>query len=54
MTEPASHKGNTQEIVGQFIGECQAEGAVAENPGAGPYMTAYKIVLYKDPDTDDT
>jgi hypothetical protein len=54
MTEPASHAGNTQQIVGQFIGECQAEGAVAENPGVGPSTNTYRIVLYKDPDTDDT
>jgi hypothetical protein len=54
MTEPASHSGNTQQIVGQFIGECQAEGDVAEDPGAGPSATTYKIVLYKDPDTDES
>ena len=54
MTEPATHAGNTQQIVGQFIGECQAEGDIAEDPGAGPSSTTYRIVLYKDPDTDDT
>lgn len=54
MTEPASHAGNTQQIVGQFIGECQAEGDVAEDPGTGPSATTYRIVLYKDPDTDES
>lgn len=54
MTEPATHQGNTQEIVGQFVADCQAEGAIAPNPGSGPSTTTFKIVLYKDPDTNDT
>jgi len=54
MTAPASHSGNTQEIVGQFVGECQADGDIAEDPGAGTSTTTHKIVLYKDPDANDS
>jgi hypothetical protein len=54
MTEPATHSGNTQQNTGQFISECPAEGAVGEDPGSNTSMTVYKIVLYKDPDNDDS
>lgn len=56
MTQKASHKGNTQTIYGQLIGECEADGSISEHPPA-PGSTGsvlYKIILYKDPDSRDT
>ena len=55
MTRPTSHSGNTQEVYGQFISECDADGTIEENPpgpGTGPAL--YKIILYKDPDSRDS
>jgi len=56
MTRQASHKGNTQEIFGQFIEECEAAGDVAEVPvdpgGGGPVL--YKIILYNDMASNDS
>jgi len=50
MTRGASHKGNTQEIYGQLLWECEAAGDIAEDPGdpgaGGPVL--YKIILYND------
>ena len=53
MTRPTSHAGNTQEIFGQLVGDCQADGPIATTPPpAGGLL--YKIVLYKDPDSRDS
>jgi hypothetical protein len=53
MTRPATHAGNTQEIFGQLIGDCRADGPIATTPPpAGGLL--YKIVLYKDPDSRDS
>ena len=53
MTRPVTHAGNTQEIFGQLIGDCQADGSIATTPPpAGSLL--YKIVLYKDPDSRDS
>jgi hypothetical protein len=56
MTQPTSHTGNTQEIYGQLIESCEANGTIAESPPApgagGPIL--YKIILYKDPDSRDS
>ena len=55
MTQRTSHSGNTQEVYGQFISECDADGTIEENPpgpGTGPAL--YKIILYKDPDSRDS
>jgi hypothetical protein len=55
MTQPTSHSGNTQYVYGQFISECEATGTIEENPpgpGTGPAL--YKIILYKDPDSQDS
>ena len=44
------------EIFGEFIGDCHADGDVAENPGTaiGSMTILEKIVLYKDPDNVDS
>ncbi|MEN8132001.1 MAG: Tad domain-containing protein [Pseudomonadota bacterium] len=55
MTRPASHSGNTQEVYGQLVEECEASGTIAENPpGPGTGPTLFKIILYKDPDSIDS
>ncbi|ADE14573.1 conserved hypothetical protein [Nitrosococcus halophilus Nc 4] len=55
MTRPTSHSGNTQEIYGQFIAECKADGSVIEAPPIDDDdFDLYKIVLYKDPDSQDS
>ncbi len=53
MTRPATHAGNTQEIYGQLIGDCQADGPIATDPPPGGGLL-YKIVLYKDPGSWDS
>jgi hypothetical protein len=55
MTRPTSHQGNTQQIYGQFIDACEASGSVVEDPSAiEDSFNLYKIVLYKDPDSQDS
>ncbi len=57
MTRPATHAGNTQELYGQFITECPANAAVVTEPPPGcpgGGCPLFKIVLYKDPDTNDS
>ncbi|MGH8533243.1 MAG: pilus assembly protein TadG-related protein [Gammaproteobacteria bacterium] len=57
MTRPATHAGNTQELYGQFITECDANAAVVTNPPPGcpgGGCPLFKIVLYKDPGTNDS
>ncbi|MFK8067844.1 MAG: Tad domain-containing protein [Gammaproteobacteria bacterium] len=52
MTRKASHSGKTQNIYGQFIESCNADGTIGEDPtgpGIGPHL--YKVILYKDPDS---
>lgn len=52
MTHPGTHAGNTQNIYGEFIGECEADGDMDEFPeGPGVGFGVYKIILYKDPDS---
>ncbi len=57
LTRPTSHKGNTQSIYGQLIGDCEASGTPSASPTSGPTLGtygAYKVVLYKDPLADDS
>jgi hypothetical protein len=54
MTRPATHAGNTQEIFGQLVGDCQADGPIATTPPPAGGGLLYKIVLYKDPDSRDS
>lgn len=58
MTRPATHAGNTQELYGQFITECKANAPVVTAPPlpcpGGGCTVLHKIVLYKDPDTNDS
>jgi hypothetical protein len=54
MTRPTTHSGQTQELYGQLIDSCHAMGDVSVPPGpsAGPLL--FKIILYKDPDSQDS
>ena len=50
-----THQGNTQNVYGQLIGECEGEGDIAElPPGPGVGTGIYKIILYKNPDNPAT
>lgn len=51
LTRPAEQTGS-QQVYGQFIDNCRATGEISENPGSS--SSAYKIVLYKDPDGGDS
>lgn len=54
LTQPAEQNG-FQRIYGQFIGSCNAEGQIAEDPEPNPGgAILYKIILYKDPDSGDS
>lgn len=53
LLDPVSQHGNTAEVYGEFIENCFAEGNLAEDPGIG-LGTPRKIVLYKDPDSNDS
>lgn len=53
MTRPTTQSGLTQALFGQFIDTCRASGDVSDNPGPGGALV-YKIVLYKDPDSQDS
>ena len=55
LTRPAGQYGQ-QEIYGQFVTECSAGGTAAAEPTTDPVSgsTLHKIVLYKDPDSDDS
>ncbi len=55
LTRPAGQNGK-QEIYGEFVEECDAGGTAAANPITDPTSgsTLHKIVLYKDPDSDDS
>jgi hypothetical protein len=53
MTRPTSHSGSTQEIYGQLIEECEADGDVPEAPSESGFVP-HKIILYKDPDRIDS
>jgi hypothetical protein len=44
--------GNTQEIFGEFLGDCSARGTPGPDPNVGP--GPYIIQLYKDPDSSDS
>ncbi|MGH8591739.1 MAG: pilus assembly protein TadG-related protein, partial [Gammaproteobacteria bacterium] len=52
LTRPTTHTGNTQEIYGQLIGDCEVDGDIATAPPGGALK--YKIVLYKDPNSRDS
>ncbi|MCB1755398.1 MAG: Tad domain-containing protein [Gammaproteobacteria bacterium] len=57
LTRPASHQGNTQAIYGQLIGDCEVSGEPPALPTSGPTLETYgtyKIVLYKDPFSDES
>ncbi|MGQ0592862.1 MAG: pilus assembly protein TadG-related protein [Gammaproteobacteria bacterium] len=54
MTRPVTHAGNTQEIFGQLVGDCQADGPIATTPPPAGGGLLYRIVLYKDPDSRDS
>lgn len=52
MTHPSTHAGNTQNVYGEFIGQCEGNGDMDEFPeGPGVGFGVYKIILYKDPDS---
>ncbi len=54
LTQPAEQNG-FQRVYGQFIGDCKAEGQIAEDPEPNPGgAVLYKIQLYKDPDSGDS
>jgi len=52
LLQPATHQGNTDYIIGQFVGNCDVNGNPGPSPGAGP--GPYKIQLYHDPDSGDS
>ena len=50
-----THQGNTQNVYGQFIGECEGDGDIPEfPPGPGVGTGIYRINLYKNPDNAAT
>ena len=53
MTRPTTHSGQTQELNGQFVDNCRATGDLSDNPAPGA-SPAFKIILYKDPDSQDS
>ncbi len=53
MTRPASHSGNTQEVYGQLLEECEADGEIPYDPGPATGPLLFKIILYKDPIAQD-
>lgn len=50
LLQPVTHQGNTDYVVGQFVGNCDVNGNPGPNPGAGP--GPYVIQLYHDPGGD--
>lgn len=52
LIQPVSHQGNTDYIIGQFVGNCDTNGTPGPNPvtGPGPYI----IQLYHDPSSGDS
>jgi Flp pilus assembly protein TadG len=51
LLQKVDHNGNTSEVYGQFIRDCNAGGLSGPAPGDGPGL--YIIQLYKDPDSSE-
>ena len=51
LLQKVDHNGNTSEVYGQFIRDCNAGGLPGPAPGDGPGL--YIIQLYKDPDSPE-
>lgn len=47
LLQPVTHQGNTDYVIGQFVGNCDVNGNPGPIPGSGP--GPYKIQLYHDP-----
>jgi hypothetical protein len=52
LLQPVVQQGNTDYVVGQFIGNCDVNGTPGPAPGSGP--GPYIIQLYHDPDSGDS
>jgi len=52
LLQKVKQKGNEAEVYSQFIQDCGAEGIPGSAPNNGPGV--YKIVLHKDPDSNDS
>lgn len=52
LVQPVTHQGNTNYVIGQFVGNCDTNGTPGPNPvtGPGPYI----IQLYHDPSSGDS
>ena len=51
LLQKVDHNGNSSEVYGQFIRDCNAGGVPGPAPGDGPGL--YIIQLYKDPDSPE-
>lgn len=52
LIQPVTQKGNTDYVIGQFVGNCDVNGTPGPNPGTGP--GPYVIQLYHDPSSGDS
>jgi Flp pilus assembly protein TadG len=52
LLQPVTHKGNTDEVYGQFIGNCDVDGVPGPAPGVGP--NPHIIQLYHDSGSGDS
>jgi hypothetical protein len=52
LLQPATHQGNTDQIFGQFIGNCDVNGTPGPKPGTGP--GPHIIQLYRDSGSGDS